>query len=248
VPASVTGKPIDIGGSAGRDSAVGRGLGMVTLWALRDRRTDPSGATVAIQGFGHVGSECAIALHEAGLRVVAVTDSRAGVYRGDGLDVAALAAHVRSGGRVADSGAGEIISPAELLELDVDVLVPAAVQAVIHAGNAARVRARVVVEGANAAVTPDADPVLNAAGTWVVPDILANAGGVVVSYFEWVQDLQALFWDEGEVDARLEQVMRRAYETVGAIALQHEISLRDAAYRIAVGRVARATEVRGIYP
>jgi glutamate dehydrogenase (NAD(P)+) len=248
VPASVTGKPVEIGGTAGRDSAVGRGLTNVTLWSLQELGIDPVGATVAIQGFGRVGAECALALAEAGLRVVAVTDSHAGVHRPEGLDVAALANHVLFGGRVSDSGAGEVISPAELLELDVDVLVPAAVRAQIHSGNAARVRARVIAEGANAAITPDADPVLDASGVRVIPDILASAGGVVVSYFEWVQDLQALFWEEGEVMRRLEQVMRRAYEHVCAVATEHNLSLREAAYRVAVDRVARATEVRGIYP
>jgi glutamate dehydrogenase (NAD(P)+) len=248
VPASVTGKPVEIGGTAGRDSAVGRGLTMVTLWSLQALGIDPVGATVAVQGFGRVGAECAMSLAEAGLRVVAVTDSLAGVHRREGLDVSALATHVLFGGRVSDSGAGDVISPAELLELDVDVLVPAAVQAQIHAGNAARVRARVIAEGANAAITPDADPLLDAWGVRVIPDILASAGGVVVSYFEWVQDLQALFWEEGEVMLRLEQVMRRAYEHVCAVATEHNLSLRDAAYRVAVDRVARATEVRGIYP
>jgi glutamate dehydrogenase (NAD(P)+) len=248
VPASVTGKPVDIGGSAGRDSAVGRGLTMVTLWSLRDAGIEPAGATAAIQGFGQVGSECALGLAEGGLRVVAVTDSRAGVHCEEGLDVAALVRHVRGGGRVADSGAGEIISPHELLALDVDVLVPAATQSQIHAGNASLVRARIVAEGANAPVTPEADPVLAAKGIQVIPDVLANSGGVVVSYFEWVQDLQALFWEEAEVRERLEQVMRRAYEEVCAIASSHRLSLRDAAYRLAVERVARATGVRGIYP
>ena len=203
---------------------------------------------MAIQGFGPVGAACALSLAEAGLRVVAVTDSRAGVHRAEGLDVPALAAHVAAGGRVSDSGAGDVISPGELLELDVDVLVPAAVQSQIHSGNAGRVRSRIVSEGANAAVTVDADPVLDAAGIRVLPDILASAGGVVVSYFEWVQDLQALFWEEGEVVRRLEQLMRRAYEQVSAIATDQHCSFRDAAYRLAVDRVARATAVRGIYP
>jgi glutamate dehydrogenase (NAD(P)+) len=248
VPASITGKPVEIGGTMGRDSAVGRGLTMVTLWSLHDLGIDPAGATVAIQGFGPVGAACALSLAEAGLRVVAVTDSRAGVHRPEGLDVAALAARVAAGGRVSDSGAGDVISPAELLELDVDVLVPAAVQAQIHAGNAGRVRARVVAEGANAAVTVDADPVLDAAGIRVLPDILASAGGVVVSYFEWVQDLQALFWEEGEVVRRLEHVMRRAFGQVSEVAEAERVSFRDAAYRLAVDRVARATAVRGIYP
>jgi glutamate dehydrogenase (NAD(P)+) len=149
---------------------------------------------------------------------------------------------------VSDSGAGDVISPAELLELDVDVLVPAAVQSQIHPGNAPRVRARIVAEGANAAITLDADPVLDAAGIRVLPDILASAGGVVVSYFEWVQDLQAFFWEEPEVVRRLEQVMRRAYEHVMTVAANQNCSVRDAAYRLAVDRVARATAVRGIYP
>ncbi len=248
VPAAVTGKPIDIGGTAGRDSAIARGLTMVTLWSLQELGIDPVGASVALQGFGHVGAECALSLAEAGLRVVAASDSRGGVHRPEGLDVPALAAHARDGGSVAASGAGEVIGPADVLELDVDVLVPAAVQAQIHAGNAGRVRARLIAEGANAAITPDADPVLDAAGIVVIPDILASAGGVVVSYFEWVQDLQALFWEEREVMRRLEDVMRRAYDHVGRTAAEHGISLRDAAYRVAVDRVARATEVRGIYP
>jgi glutamate dehydrogenase (NAD(P)+) len=248
VPAAVTGKPVEIGGTAGRDPAIARGLTMVTLWSLEELGIDPVGATVAIQGFGHVGAECALGLAEAGLRVIAVTDSRGGVYRREGLDVRPLAAHVRAGGAVTDSGAGEIIGPTDVLALDVDVLVPAAVHSQIHGGNAARVRARIIAEGANAAITPDADPVLDAAGILVIPDILASAGGVVVSYFEWVQDLQALFWEEREVTRRLEKVMRRAYEHVRRTAAEHGVTLRDAAYRVAVDRVARATEVRGIYP
>jgi glutamate dehydrogenase (NAD(P)+) len=248
VPAAVTGKPVEIGGTAGRDPAIARGLTMVTLWSLEELGIDPVGATVAIQGFGHVGAECALGLAEAGLRVTAVTDSRGGVYRREGLDVRPLAAHVRAGGAVTDSGAGEIIGPTDVLALDVDVLVPAAVHSQIHGGNAARVRARIIAEGANAAITPDADPVLDAAGILVIPDILASAGGVVVSYFEWVQDLQALFWEEREVTRRLEKVMRRAYEHVRRTAAEHGVTLRDAAYRVAVDRVARATEVRGIYP
>ncbi|HEX6493532.1 MAG TPA: Glu/Leu/Phe/Val dehydrogenase, partial [Candidatus Dormibacteraeota bacterium] len=248
VPASITGKPVEIGGTMGRDSAVGRGLTMVTLWSLEDLGIALGGATVAIQGFGPVGAACAESLAAAGLKVVAVTDSRAGVMSADGLDVTSLTAHIAAGGRVSDSGAGDVISPAELLELDVDVLVPAAVQSQIHAGNASRVRARIVAEGANAAITVDADAVLHAAGIRVLPDILASAGGVVVSYFEWVQDLQAFFWEEGEVVRRLEQVMRRAYEQVMAVATAQGTSVRDAAYRLAVDRVARATAVRGIYP
>jgi glutamate dehydrogenase (NAD(P)+) len=248
VPASVTGKPVEIGGTAGRDSAVGRGLTNVTLWSLQELGIDPVGATVAIQGFGRVGAECALSLAEAGLRVVAVTDSHAGVHCREGLDVAALANHVLFGGRVSDSGAGEVISPAELLELDVDVLVPAAVQAQIHSGNAARVRARVIAEGANAAITPDADPLLDASGIRVIPDILASAGGVVVSYFEWVQDLQQFFWAAGDVNGRLREAMVRSYDAVRARAQSEHVTMREAAHQIAVTKVAAASEVRGIYP
>jgi glutamate dehydrogenase (NAD(P)+) len=247
-PASVTGKPIEIGGSMGRHSAPGRGLAMVTLQVMRERGIVVDGATVAIQGFGQVGSECARALRASGMHVVAVTDSRGGVHNRAGLDVEALVATTARGERVSASGAGDRISNDELLALDVDVLVPAAVESQLHADNVGAVRARVVAEGANAPVTPEADAALRDGGVVVIPDILANAGGVVVSYFEWVQDLQAFFWPAGEVDNRLEVVMRRAYETVRDYAAVHEVPLRDAAYRIAVAKVAKATAVRGIYP
>ncbi|TMC50685.1 MAG: Glu/Leu/Phe/Val dehydrogenase [Chloroflexi bacterium] len=248
VPAAVTGKPIDIGGSEGRVGATGRGLVTVTLMAMREHGLQARGATAAVQGYGQVGSHCAALLAEAGMRVVAVSDSRGGVRRGDGLDLAALDAHLRDGGRVSDFEAGERISNRELLELDVDVLVPAAMESQIHARNAEQVRARVIAEGANAPVTPSAEDHLEERGVLVVPDILANAGGLVVSYFEWVQDLQAFFWDAGEVDRRLESIMVRSYQRVRQIAEQQHVSLRAAAYRVAVAKVAGATRVRGIYP
>ena len=248
IPAAVTGKPIDIGGSAGRDSAPGRGLSMVAVRAMRDGGLAVDGATVAVQGFGQVGAHCARALRDSGMKVVAVSDSSGGVHRGAGLDIDALVDHRSQGERLVDSDAGERISNSELLALDVDVLVPAAVESQIHAGNVDAVRARVIAEGANAPVTYDADIVLADRGVLVIPDILANAGGVVVSYFEWVQDLQAFFWAQGEVENRLEDIMLRSYEGVRDLARQREVSLRDAAYQIAVAKVARATEVRGIYP
>jgi glutamate dehydrogenase (NAD(P)+) len=248
VPASVTGKPIDIGGSEGRNAAPGRGLGTVTLHALRDRGIDRDGATAAVQGFGKVGEQCARVLAHEGMRVVAVSDSSGGLYRDGGVDLHAIAMHRDRGGRIAECGGGDHISNAHLLELDVDVLVPAAVESQIHAGNAGRIRARIIAEGANAPMTPQADQQLNDRGVLIIPDILANAGGLVVSYFEWVQDLQAYFWDAGAVDRRLEQVMTHAYERVRDLAVKRAVSMRDAAYRIAVLKVARATEVRGIYP
>ena len=248
VPASVTGKPIDIGGSEGRLSAPGRGLAVVTHQALRDRGIEAEGATVAIQGFGQVGGQCARILTQNGLRVVAISDSTGGVHREGGVDVYAAISHRDHGGRIADSPLGDHITNAELLELDVDVLVPAAVESQIHTGNAGRVRARVIAEGANAPLTPEADRELAERGVLIIPDIVANAGGLVVSYFEWVQDLQAYFWGAAEVDAKLEHVMNRSYETVREEAQRERLSLREAAYRIAVAKVARATAVRGIYP
>ncbi|HET9051122.1 MAG TPA: Glu/Leu/Phe/Val dehydrogenase [Candidatus Dormibacteraeota bacterium] len=248
VPAAVTGKPRPIGGSEGRGSAPGRGLAVVTVHALRDARLPVDGATVAVQGFGKVASECARSLAASGMRVVAASDSMGGVYNGGGLDLDALARVVSEGGRVATSGLGDVITNADLVGLDVDVLVPAAVQSTISAANAGGVRARLVAEGANAAVTSEAASALALRGVVVVPDILANAGGLVVSYFEWVQDLQAYFWEAGEVDSRLRRVMVRAYETVRDVARVSECTLHDAAYRIAVAKVAEATEVRGIYP
>jgi len=248
VPASVTGKPTAIGGSEGRYAATGRGLSIVTVQAMRDRGIDPSGARVAVQGFGKGGAVCADLLTAAGMTVIAVSDSSAGLHRGTGLDLAALHALKEEGGSFADYGGADRIGNDELLTLDVDLLVPAALEAQITRHNADQVRARVIAEGANAPVDPDADLVLNDRGVLILPDILVNAGGVVVSYFEWVQDIQAYFWAAGEVNSRLREVMVRSYEQVNARATAEGIPLRDSAYRIAVEKVAEATEVRGIYP
>ena len=248
VPASVTGKPTAIGGSEGRYAATGRGLSIVTVQAMRDRGIDPSGARVAVQGFGKVGAVCADLLTAAGMTVIAVSDSSAGLHRGAGLDLATLHALKEEGGSFADYGGADRIGNDELLTLDVDLLVPAALEAQITRQNADQVRARVIAEGANAPVDPDADLVLNDRGVLILPDILVNAGGVVVSYFEWVQDIQAYFWAAGEVNSRLREVMVRSYEQVNARATAEGIPLRDSAYRIAVEKVAEATEVRGIYP
>jgi glutamate dehydrogenase (NAD(P)+) len=248
VPASVTGKPQSIGGSEGRFTGPGRGLTMVTVLAMRDAGMDPSGATVAIQGFGKVGGVSAELLTNEGMRVVAVSDSTCGLYRADGLDLIALRHLKEEGGHFTDYGGAEQIAREDVLTLDVDLLVPAALEAQIGERNAGRVRAKVVAEGANAPLTAEADAELSARGVLILPDILANAGGVVVSYFEWVQDIQSYFWGSGDVNARLREVMTRSYQRVRSESQEHNVSLRDAAFRIAVTKVAEATQVRGIYP
>jgi glutamate dehydrogenase (NAD(P)+) len=248
VPASVTGKPQSIGGSEGRFTGPGRGVTFVTVLAMRDAGMDPSGARVAIQGFGKVGGVSAELLSGEGMNVVAVSDSTCGLYRADGLDLTALRHLKEEGGHFVDYGGAEQIARDEVLTLDVDVLVPAALEAQISERNADRVQAKVIAEGANAPLTIEADASLNARGVLILPDILANAGGVVVSYFEWVQDIQAYFWGSGEVNSRLREVMTRSYQQVRGEAQTHGITLRDAAFRIAVTKVAEATRVRGIYP
>jgi glutamate dehydrogenase (NAD(P)+) len=248
VPASVTGKPQSIGGSEGRFTGPGRGLTIVTVLAMRDAGLDPSDARVAIQGFGKVGGVTAELLTAEGMRVVAVSDSTCGLYREEGLDLAALRHLKEEGGHFTDYGGAEQLSREDVLTLDVEVLVPAALEAQINERNAEKVRARVIAEGANAPLTTEADAMLAERGVLILPDILANAGGVVVSYFEWVQDIQAYFWGSGEVTARLREVMTRSYQQVKGESEKHRVSLRNAAFRIAVGKVAEATRVRGIYP
>jgi glutamate dehydrogenase (NAD(P)+) len=248
VPASVTGKPVAIGGTEERHSAVGRGITTVAVQALRDSGIDPTGATAAIQGFGQVGSTTAQLLAAAGVRVVAVSDSGGGVHSDAGLDVGALSTLKEEGGAFADFMGADTLTNDELLTLPVDLLVPCALEGQITGANAARVSARVIAEGANAAVDPDGDAILGERGVLIVPDILANAGGVTASYFEWVQDLQAFFWAPGETNARLGEVMVRSYDAVRARSQTEAVSMRDAAYHIAVAKVAEAAEWRGVYP
>jgi glutamate dehydrogenase (NAD(P)+) len=248
VSASVTGKPTVIGGSEGRHAAAGRGLTTVAVQALRDAGIDPAGATAAIQGFGQVGTTTAQLLTAAGLRVIAVSDTTGGVHSGAGLDVEALRTLKLEGGSLRDYGGVDHVSNDEVLQMDCDLLVPAAIEAQITGRNASAVRARVIAEAANAALDPDADANLGDRGVVIVPDILANAGGVVVSYFEWVQDLQAFFWAAGEVNSRLKEVMVRSFEAVRALSREGNLSLREAAYQLAVAKVAEASAVRGIYP
>jgi glutamate dehydrogenase (NAD(P)+) len=244
-PAIVTGKPIPLGGSAGRLSATGRGVAIVTGRAAADAGVELRGATVAIQGFGNVGSWAAHSLAALGARVVAVSDVHGGVFRGDGLDVAALMELATRTGGIADAEGVERITNDELLALDVDILVPAALEGAIRADNASDVRARLIVEGANAPITPSADEVLEARGITVVPDILANAGGVTGSYFEWVQNTQRFRWTAARVDEELVRTLTQAYADVRAAAHEFDVPLRLAAFILGVRRVAEATALRG---
>jgi glutamate dehydrogenase (NAD(P)+) len=246
--AVVTGKPLEVGGSRGREEATGRGVMITALEALRSRGIDPAETTVAVQGFGNVGSVSARLLQGCGAKVVAVSDSRGGIYCSRGLDVCDVQRHKAESGSVVGYPGSDRLNNNELLEVPCNVLVPAALEEVIHEGNADRIKAKVVVEGANGPTTPNADRILFDRGVLVVPDILANAGGVTVSYFEWVQDLQVYFWSEDEVNAHLREHVAHAYEQVQAIAREKGVDMRVAAYIKAITRVARALTLRGIYP
>jgi glutamate dehydrogenase (NAD(P)+) len=248
VTASVTGKPIDVGGSEGRTEAPGRGVTYVTIEAIKYLHVKDETPTVAIQGYGTVGHSTARLLFEGGMKVVAVSDSKGGVYNPDGLDLAALDEHRQVRGGVSGFRRAEDVANSELLELPVTVLVPAAVEQQITEANADRIQARLITEGANAPTTPEADAILRDRGVFLIPDILANAGGVVVSYFEWVQDLQAFFWEEEEINTKLHHVITRAFYEVLHTSVNKRIDMRTAAYVLAVQRVANATMVRGIYP
>jgi glutamate dehydrogenase len=245
VPGFITGKPLVLGGSAGRDTATGRGVVFTILSAMRHAGIDPKGATAAIQGFGNVGSNTALFLNEAGIKVVAVEDVRGGAYNPDGLDVPALLDWVARQRTVKGFPGSRDISTDELFALDVDVLVPAALENQINARNAPDVRARIVAEAANGPTTPEGDEVLAEKGVFVIPDILCNAGGVTVSYFEWVQNTMGFYWSAEEVDSRLKTMMDHAFETVYQMHQQHRVSMREAAYLVAVHRVAEAAEARG---
>lgn len=248
LPASVTGKPIEVGGSEGRDDAPGRGLTFLTLEALKYLHVQEETPTVAIQGYGTVGGSAARLMSEAGLRVVAVSDSKSGTYNPKGLDLDALREHRQVRGTVGGFRGGEEVTNAELLELPVTVLVPAAIENQVTAKNADRVKARLITEGANVPLTPEADSILHDRDVFVVPDILANSGGVIVSYFEWVQDLQAFFWEGEEINTKLHHIITRAFYEVLHTSVNKRLTMRTAAYALAVQKVANASVVRGIYP
>jgi glutamate dehydrogenase (NAD(P)+) len=244
----VTGKPVQIGGSLGREEATARGAHYCIREALRKAERRVEGTTVSIQGFGNVGSYLAKFLAEDGGRVIAISDSSGGLYNPNGIDIAAAFAHKRETGSLAGLRGADPISNEELLLLECDVLAPCGLEQVIRDDNAPQVKAKFVVEGANGPTTPAADAILEDLGVLVLPDVLANAGGVVVSYFEWVQGLQEYFWKEAEVNAKLNDIMTRAFHETWNAREQRGVSMRVAAYGLAVERVAEATTTRGLYP
>jgi len=245
-PAIVTGKPVEIGGSPAREQATARGVALVLHDAARRCGIDPRGARVVIQGFGNVGSWTARLVAGAfGCKVVAVSDVHGAIYREDGLDPEGLAAVLAEGGRLPEAPRVEVIPPGDLLEVDSDILVPAAIGGVIHRGNAERLTTRLVVEGANGPTTPDADAILHERGVTVVPDIVANAGGVIASYYEWVQNLQHLQWEEQRVNQRLAIHIGDAFHATAARADRDGTTLRQAAYELAMAEVVSAAVARG---
>ncbi|MGH7738025.1 MAG: Glu/Leu/Phe/Val family dehydrogenase [Candidatus Tyrphobacter sp.] len=248
IPGVVTGKPIAIGGSLGRDKATARGCLYVVDEAMKILALGAAGARVAIQGFGNAGMHAATLMSDAGYRIVAASDSRGGVANPKGLDVRGLVAHKTETGSVVGYSGGEAISNRDVLEYDCDVLVPAALEKVITAQNAPKIRAKIVAEAANGPTLPEADAILHDRGIMVLPDILANAGGVTVSYFEWVQDLQENFWEEDEINDRLKRKMTRAFRETHERSTRHNVDMRTGAYAVAVERVAEATRLRGLYP
>jgi len=244
----VTGKPLQIGGSQGRNEATARGCQFVIREACKEKKIGLRGAKVAVQGFGNAGSIAARLLSEDGAMIIAVSDSGGGIHNPKGLDMKAVLAYKERTGSLRGFPEAEAIANERLLELDCEVLVPAALENQITLDNASRIKAKIVAEAANGPTTPGADDVMHKNGTFVIPDILANAGGVTVSYFEWVQSLQSFFWEEAQVNQHLEKVMTRAFQEVLAIARKYNVHMRSAAYILAVGRVAEATRIRGIYP
>jgi len=248
VPGVVTGKPIPLGGSLGRNEATARGCVFVIRRAAKHLGMPMDRLRVAIQGYGNAGSVAASLLHADGCKIVAASDSKGGVYCEKGLDPDKVLAHKKLTGSVVGAEGTEPISNADLLELDCDVLVPAALENQITAENAPRVRAKVVAEAANGPTTPEADDILFDKGVMVIPDILANAGGVTVSYFEWVQNLMVYYWTEDEVNKKLEDIMNRSFDAVFDMAQKKKVHMRSAAYMLAISRVAEAAKLRGIYP
>src|SRR5579884_2738599 len=248
VPGVVTGKPLSLGGSLGRNEATGRGVFYTTQSACEHLHMPLDNARVVVQGFGNAGSISAQLLSGVNARIVAVSDSTGCVYNRHGLDMPKLLQHKEMSGRVAGFPEAEPIQPEELIGLDCDIFVPAALENMIHEENAYRVRARVIAEAANGPLTPEADVILGEKGVFIIPDILCNAGGVTVSYFEWVQDEQHLFWEAQDIYSRLERVMRTAFNDVLKIHIERKVPMRIAANILGIGRVAEATTVRGLYP
>ncbi len=248
VPAVVTGKPLAIGGSLGRSEATGRGVMVTTIEALKHQRLAVEGARVVVQGFGKVGAPAAYLTEERGAKIIAVSDVQGGIYNAKGLNTRSVLAYAAAHGTIAGYPEAEPISNAALLELNCEVLMPCAMENQITGANAARVRAKIIAEGANGPLTPEADEILRRNGVFIIPDILCNAGGVTVSYFEWVQDLQSFFWGEEEINERLRRIMVRSFNQVLRVADDKKVEMRTAAQIYAIQRVAEAMQIRGIYP
>ena len=248
VPGVVTGKPISIGGSKGRNNATAMGCVFVIEEAAKKIGLDLKGATVVVQGYGNAGSIAARLMHERGSKVIAVSDSKGGIYNPDGLDPLKVLDHKRKTGSVINYPGTKAVTNEELLEIECDILIPAALEGVITKDNADRIKTKIIAEAANGPTTPEADEILFKKGTIVLPDILANAGGVTVSYFEWVQDIMALFWSEEEINNRLREVMVKAFNECWATKEKYKVDMRMAAYIVAIERVAEAIKLRGIYP
>ena len=244
----VTGKPIDLGGSLGRREATGRGVFTVAVEAARRVGLQIEGARIAVQGFGNVGGVAAKLFADAGARIVAVQDHTGAIQRAAGLDVPSLLAHVATRGGVADFATADALDPQEFWAAPCDILIPAALEGQIDAGNARKISARMVIEGANGPTTPAADDILGDRGILVVPDVIANAGGVTVSYFEWVQDFSSFFWTEAEINQRLVRIMTEAFAGIWTVAQQHKVSLRTATFIVACSRILQARAMRGLYP
>jgi glutamate dehydrogenase (NAD(P)+) len=248
-PACVTGKPISLEGSYGREAATGRGLVYMFVEAAEEQEIDTEQVRFVVHGYGNVGSWAARLLEEMGATLIGAADQYGAIHSEDGIDAAALADHVKEGGELPDFDDGaEKLSHKDLLEIECDVLIPAALGGMIHERNADRINAKVVLEGANSPTTPKADQILAGNDVHVIPDVMANAGGVVVSYFEWVQNMQHLRWEEDDVNERLRKIMRRAYRDVTDLAQERDIPLRPAAYELGIGRVLEAAETRGYLP
>jgi glutamate dehydrogenase (NAD(P)+) len=248
VPGVVTGKPLSIGGSLGRSEATGRGCVFVIFSSLKYMKQDIHGRNVVVQGYGNVGWPICRLLHESGCKIIGISDVEGGIYNSKGLDPVLVKRHLDESGTVAGYRDGDSLTNKELLELDCDILVPAALENQITLDNAPKIKAKLIVEAANGPTTPEADKILKERGITVIPDILANAGGVTVSYFEWVQGLQAYFWSERDVNLKLRDIMEKAFDSVYRISTRKNIDMRLAAYCLAIERVAEAHVTRGLYP
>lgn len=248
IPAVVTGKPVEIGGSLGRTEATGRGVAFCVSEALKLKRITPQGATVAVQGFGNVGSVAARLVSEMGMKIIGVTGSKGGVYKADGLDPSLISRHLVNGAELASYPGTESLTNEELLALDCDVLIAAAVENQITLANAGHVKAKIIAEGANGPITTEADEILIDKGVFIIPDILCNAGGVTVSYLEWVQDLQSFFWPVDEINTKLQYLMRLGFDSVLECSEKFNVAMREAAQILAIQRISDAIVLRGIYP